>query len=154
VGLFLSAALERQPTNGEDVDEVLIAEADAALADAQPSGVPAAPPEPPASKETADMCAMLLQVTFNRLVAPRQGEHWKLADEECTALGAAYGAVLDKYFPDLRFGVEVTAIIVTLTVFGPRYLTSVDKADEQKQKQPAPAAAADVPTRALVVATD
>ncbi|HZF30006.1 MAG TPA: hypothetical protein VE907_12865 [Gammaproteobacteria bacterium] len=130
----MSAELEPPVANGSDVDALLRHEADAALAGAGPVG-PVAPPveAPVASKETADMCAMLLGVTFNQVLAPRSGDHWKLADEECTALGTAYGAVLDKYFPNLRTGPEAAAIIVTLAVLGPRVMAHVKAADEQKK---------------------
>lgn len=65
---------------------------------------------------TAKVLTELLKPTF-RLLAP----NWEVTDDECAMLGAAYGAVVDKYFPDLDLGVELTAALVTLAVFGPRW---------------------------------
>lgn len=132
----MDASTEAPVATGEHVDALLQAEADAAIAGVDPVGPVAAPVEAPvATKETADMCTMLLGVTFNQVLAPRQGDHWALADEECAALGTAYGAVLDKYFPNLRSGPEAAAVIVTLAVLGPRVMKTVQQkaADEQKQ---------------------
>ncbi|HWO42143.1 MAG TPA: hypothetical protein VNO43_10105 [Candidatus Eisenbacteria bacterium] len=72
--------------------------------------------EPGAGVSTADVLTQLLKPTF-RLLAP----NWEVTDDECAMLGSAYGAVVDKYFPDLDLGVELTAALVTLAVFGPRW---------------------------------
>ena len=61
----------------------------------------------------------LLDITFNGLLRVR-GEHWSMDGRELTLLSKAYAAVLQKYWPDLSFGVELTAIVVTVTVIGPR----------------------------------
>jgi hypothetical protein len=70
-----------------------------------------APPGP----TTGELIAALLRPTFD-IMAPA----WAVSDGECAMLGESYGAVVDKYFPDFAFGVELTAIMVTLAVFGPR----------------------------------
>lgn len=48
--------------------------------------------------------------------------NWKIKEEENKVLSQAYGAILDKYFPDVggSFGVEVNALIVTGAIFAPR----------------------------------
>jgi hypothetical protein len=80
------------------------------VAGAAPAGA-----EPPAGPTTGELIAALLRPTFD-IMAPA----WAVSDGECAMLGESYGAVVDKYFPDFAFGVELTAIMVTLAVFGPR----------------------------------
>lgn len=63
----------------------------------------------------AELLTALLRPTFD-IMAP----NWQVSDMECAMLGAAYGAVLDKYFPDLEIGVELAAVLATAAVFGPR----------------------------------
>lgn len=69
----------------------------------------------PAGPSTGELLAALLRPTFD-IVAP----DWRVTDSECEMLGQAYGAVIDKYFPDLEMGVELTAVLVTAAVLGPR----------------------------------
>lgn len=139
---------DAQTTDQAAVDELaaLEREADAALASApadelEPGG------SPPASSSVdelplSDCIAAMLSISFNHLIAPRAGDHWALNDGESKALGEAYGAVLDKYFPDLTLGVEVTAILVTATVFGPRiamqaqYTPKETRTDDDDQENP------------------
>lgn len=71
---------------------------------------------PPAGPSTGELLAALLKPTF-AVMAPA----WGVTDDECVLLGNAYGAVIDKYFPNFDFGVEFSAVVVTLAVFGPRY---------------------------------
>lgn len=77
-----------------------------------------AEPEP-AGPATGEIIAPILQITFG-LIASRRGAHWALTDQEAIEAGNAYGAVMDKYFPDAPMGPEVTAVIVTLAIVGPR----------------------------------
>lgn len=77
-------------------------------------GAGAAKPKP----KTGELIGALLIPTFKHM-APL----WGVADEECMMLGEAYGAVIDKYFPDLNFGPEAEAVFVTLAIFGPRWGT-------------------------------
>ena len=55
-------------------------------------------------------------------MAEKRGPHWKLAPHECSQLGHAYGAVIDKYFPSLHAGPELTAVLISVTVLGPRVM--------------------------------
>lgn len=100
----------------------LKAEADAILAAAGPDATPGAAPGVPAAPgvQTGEMVADLLDITFNGLIAPRRGDHWKLSADESKALGHAYGAVFDKYLPNLQSGPEFAAVIVTVAVIGPK----------------------------------
>jgi hypothetical protein len=68
-----------------------------------------------------------LMVTFGLLQRVR-GEHWGLGPAEAAEAGKAYAAVLNKYFPGVGGGVEVTAILVTAGLVVPRLM--MDKAAE------------------------
>ena len=68
---------------------------------------------------TADILAPMLQISFG-LIAAKRGAHWALSDEEATEAGRAYGEVMDKHFPEVTVGPEITAIMVTLAIVGPR----------------------------------
>lgn len=133
-----------------DPNSDLIAEAGAALASAEPAdvgGAPAAPaPAVDPVKEAAENRAFLssiLGVTFNQALAPRLGEHWKLADGECSSLADAYATVLEKYFPNWRSGPELAAIVVSFAVFGPRVAQSVVLKRQKSRAPQAPAADVD-----------
>ena len=111
-----------------------------------PKDEPAEGPQKPT--ETAEIIAPILQITFG-VVAARRGAHWALTNEEAVELGRAYGAVLDKYFPDAadKFGVELTAVMVTLAAFGPRIIEDKRKAAEEeaaRAKEQAPKARGEV----------
>lgn len=87
----------------------------------EPDHEPEATADEPVSREKIDqMLAGFLFLTFNQVIAPRRGEHWAMTDAECAALGEAYGDLLEKYFPELKVGPEVAAIVVSVAVFGPR----------------------------------
>ena len=64
---------------------------------------------------TGDVLTALLRPTFD-ILAPA----WAVSDVECAMLGHAYGDVLDKYFPEFDWGVELAALLATAAVFGPR----------------------------------
>jgi hypothetical protein len=54
--------------------------------------------------------------------------NWHIHDsEKLPALAKAYGAVIDKYFPDFQtaFGPELACAMVSLTVFGPPLLLKI-----------------------------
>lgn len=72
--------------------------------------------EESAAVSTAALLALLLKPTFD-VLAPA----WAVSEPECRLLAEAYGAVLDKYLPDLDLGVEAAAVIATFAVFGPRW---------------------------------
>jgi len=97
-----------------------------------------APDGPAGNIETGEILAPVLQITFG-VIAAKRGAHWALTDAEAVELGRAYGAVLDKYFPDAanRFGVEITAIMVTAAAFGPRLIEDKRKAAEREARQEA-----------------
>ena len=80
-------------------------------------------PEPQKQEQqqhsTADVLAPVLQITFG-LIASRRGQHWALNDGEAKEAAEAYGSVIDKYFPETTTGPELTAVIVTLAIVGPR----------------------------------
>lgn len=64
---------------------------------------------------TGQVIAMILRPMFD-ILAPA----WNVTDMECGMLGETYGAVIDKYFPDLDLGPELAAVVTTAIVFGPR----------------------------------
>ncbi len=134
-------------TDTTDPNADLAAEAAAALAGADvPELAPPIGSDPPpvdAAQQAAENAAALtalLDLTFNKALAPRLGDHWKLEREESESLGSAYSVVLDKYFPNWRTGPEITALVVSFAVFGPRVATSIalqrEKINGQKTDQP------------------
>lgn len=79
-----------------------------------PAAVAAAPePEIP----TGQVLAMVLSPAFE-VIAP----NWHMTTTEVRTLADAYGAVLDKHFPDAlaNIGIELTAVVVTLAILAPR----------------------------------
>lgn len=79
-----------------------------------PAAVAAAPePEIP----TGQVLVMVLAPAFE-VIAP----NWNLTQTEVRTLADAYGAVLDKHFPDAlaNIGIELTAVVVTLAILAPR----------------------------------
>lgn len=66
------------------------------------------------------------QELINGVLAPGLGllaPNWNIQPQEVEALAQAYAPLLQKYFPDgpSQFGPEISAVMVTLAVFGPRY---------------------------------
>lgn len=64
--------------------------------------------------------------------------NWEVQPDEISALGEAYGALLDKYFPDgvaTRYSVEFTALLCTATVFGSRIGTPRKKPKPKKKQE-------------------
>lgn len=72
-----------------------------------------APEGPP----TAEIIFPVVSMAFD-LVAP----NWAVGEGEKKALSEAYGALLDKYFPDAinSFGVELQALLITAAIVAPR----------------------------------
>lgn len=91
-------------------------------------GAPEAEPQGPSIGE---MMAGVLGITFG-LVAARRGAHWNLSAAEAKQAGEAYGAVLDKYFPDMRTGPEVAAVAVTAMIVLPRL--AADRAAAEREE--------------------
>lgn len=87
--------------------------------------------------DTAEACSTLLLITFE-LIAARKGAHWKMDEAEAREAGKAYGALLDKYYPDMQLGPEAAAVTVTAMIFLPR--VAMDKAlAEEKGRRDAEA---------------
>ncbi len=116
---------EKKSGNGGQppIDPDLEAEADAlvaeqesdAAAEPEAAGEPAKPPEVPLDQALAQF----LDITFNGLLAKR-GEYWRMQSAELEVLSKAYAAVILKYWPDFDLGVELTGVVITVTVLGPR----------------------------------
>lgn len=68
---------------------------------------------------TAEVCAFAARATF-AVIASRRGDHWEISQGEADQLGEAYGALMDKYFPEAQAGPELTAVVVTAMVVMPR----------------------------------
>lgn len=141
--LLVSADDLKSDDHSEPLPDDLQAEADALLAEID-APLPAADVDSPGVEQakTADMLSTLLQITFNAIVAPRRGDHWAMSQKECDALGSAYGAVIDKYFPDFDLGVEFVAVVTTVTVFGPRIAQDIatPPADDSEPEKEEPTA--------------
>lgn len=74
--------------------------------------------EPEIEASTAEILNGLLGAGF-QILAP----NWQVSPQETEQLSQAYGAVVDKYFPDTGlgdFGAEITAVMLTLAIVGPR----------------------------------
>lgn len=111
------------------------ASADAAAAPPPPPGAPGAPPEKEIS--SAELFLMVGGPWFD-ILAP----NWKVGQDEKKQLSDAYGALLDKYFPDwsTRFGPELAAVVVSAAVFGPRLAAKIPPrlpAPEEPKKEAA-----------------
>jgi len=83
---------------------------------------------------TGEVVAALLLPTF-ALIALKAGEHWALQPDEAEIAGEAYGAVIDKYYPNAgaSMGVETTALLVTAGLVLPRMMM-VKKPKEKPAK--------------------
>jgi hypothetical protein len=99
-----------------------------------PAGAPAAPNDP----ALAGMLGGGLVVTFS-LLAKMRGDHWKLDADSANEAGAAYAAVLLKYFPNIQSGPEITAILITAALVAPRVM--IDKAQAAQREAEAKARA-------------
>jgi hypothetical protein len=97
--------------------------------DFAPGAADVTEPEPPAppTKELIYMAASPLVDIF--LPA------WKVSEDEKRAVAGAWGDLIDKYFPDVEMGVELTAIIVTGMVIVPRL--GMDRKEPEEATGPA-----------------
>ncbi len=149
---------EKKPGNGETPpsDPELEAEADALLAEARVDAPATAADGGDQAEAPAvplhQALAQFLDITFNGLLKPR-GEYWAMSPGELGPLSKAYANVILKYWPDFDLGVELTCIVVTVTVMGPRLAAhqaaraaaaaEADDAEPEKKiaadKKPAPA---------------
>jgi len=96
---------------------------------------------PEKSREHAEACTLLVGVTFNMVLAPLRGDHWKLKDEQAAEAGKAYGLLLDKYADRMDIGPELGAAIATFGLFGLPIGTEVAMARAARNQ----AAAAETP---------
>jgi hypothetical protein len=124
---------DSQHDDGEavaDTTEQLDAlEAEAEEAGEGPRGEYVGPEGQAEDMSSAELCTMLTQTTF-ALVAARKGPHWELSDGEAQQAGEAYGALLDKWFPEGVAGPEVAAVMVTTTLILPRAMADKQAAAE------------------------
>lgn len=94
-----------------------------------------------AMPETSEILFPVINSVFS-ILAP----NWGVTANESQALAEAYGALIDKYFPDshMAFGAEITAVTVTAMVVAPRIGKARKKEEkevnkkQEKREQPAP----------------
>ena len=84
---------------------------------------------------TAELLAPVIKVTGD-IFAP----NWSLTENECEQLGVAYGSLIDKYLPDnpaSKYGLEISAVMITLAVFGSRkgVPLRIEKKEKTKQEE-------------------
>lgn len=105
-----------QETANDDADiEQMLAGLDAAAGEGE-TAAPGknAPPELP-----LDAAISLLLGAGFEILAP----NWKVTGVEVKQLSEAYAALAEKYIPEGSFGVEISALLVTAMVIGPRIRT-------------------------------
>lgn len=95
-------------------------------------------PENELDVPTGQLCAMVLGPLF-AIFAP----NWNVTGSEVQQLGEAYGKVIDKHFKEGlgKYGVEVTAVIVTCAIVAPRAHKPPKIEKPKESKPPADAAA-------------
>jgi hypothetical protein len=118
------AGVERQAP-----PEAALAELDAAARRHAPeddgdawNGEGAEPPlgEGGGDPEMRTLCTMLVAMGGITAAQVTGYQGWAFSDAEAAELGGAYAAVIVKYFPDARFGVEAQALLLTVTIVGSR----------------------------------
>lgn len=80
--------------------------------------------------------AFIFSVGFD-LLAARRGDHWKLKFDEAEKLGFATDKVLEKYFPDIQTGPEVTLLLTAGMFVAPRLMIDRDIAEKKTEQEPA-----------------
>ena len=125
-------------TRTDDLD-ALLAKEGAYIPRGEPGPDPGAPGAG-VGLNSAEACKTFLLLSFE-LIASRKGAHWKMNEEEATEAGKAYGALLDKYYPDIELGPEAAAVTVTAMIFLPRIAADKALAAEQAKKEAAEEAA-------------
>ncbi len=86
--------------------------------------------EPEPEVTSAELLSQAIQITAD-VVAP----NWQIQPEESEQLGTVYGALLDKYMPDSgldRFGLEISALLVTGLIIKSRSGIPLRKPDDKK----------------------
>lgn len=116
------------PVAAPDELDALAAEVAAdAPTPAQADTPPESPPMP---------TSQLLQPAL-RLVFDKAAPAWKVSDSEVQSLADVYGALVDKYFPGgvmNRWGLELSALMLTFAVLGPRWGTPTHEAPKEDLK--------------------
>lgn len=100
-------------------------------------GASPAPEQSAPSISTGEAMGLLVKVVCD-VIASRRGKHWKLKSDEATAVGEAYGAVLDAWIPIERMGPTVTAVMISAVVFGPRVALDRQLASEKREAEKQP----------------
>lgn len=96
------------------------AELEAARKKEQGGDVPPAGPDPEDMKRATAALAISFRAV-GALLASKRGEHWRLKDEECDTIGAAWATVLAPYLPRVGAAMPlVSAAVITWTVVQPR----------------------------------
>jgi hypothetical protein len=75
-------------------------------------------------KETVMLVSGLYMGLFG-LASARLGEHWALTGDESAGLALATVAVLDKYLPGMKVGVEATLVAAVVVIVMPRVMASL-----------------------------
>lgn len=132
-------------TEWEQAEESAAASAEA-LADL--AGIDPDTGEPPAPKPPTVPAGELVRPVL-ALVCSSIAPAWGITEPEQEQLAAAYGAVLEKHFPDgVEMGPEITALIITAGVVVPRLgrpLRETPRAQKSQDAQQEPPPAADFP---------
>jgi len=77
-------------------------------------------------KETVMLVAGLYAGLFG-MVSMRFGDHWQLTGDEAMTLSSATVAVLDKYLPGMKVGVEAMLCAALVGIVGSRVMVSIQK---------------------------
>lgn len=77
-------------------------------------------------RETLQIVSVMYAGLFG-VAAMRMGEHWALSDDEVNQLAVPTVAVLDKYLPGARLGVEVALLAAVAMVIFPRVMVNVSQ---------------------------
>lgn len=76
--------------------------------------------------ETIQIVSLMYAGLFG-VAAMRLGEHWALSADEVHQLAAPTVAVLDKYMPGAKLGVEVALLAAVAMVVFPRVMVTISK---------------------------
>lgn len=104
--------------------------------DFKPDAADLAAPEAsaPPRVDVGVMVGTLVGVGFG-ILADRRGDHWKLADDEASALGGAIGDVIEAYCPNISAGPLPVLGGVSLMVIGPRLMIDQQLAAKAGEKE-------------------
>lgn len=77
-------------------------------------------------KETLQIVSLMYAGLFG-VAAARLGQHWALSGDELVQLAVPTVAVLDKYMPGAKLGVEVALLAAVAMVIVPRVITTMQQ---------------------------